>query len=96
MAPMPVFTLNSPMPAGVQPPPRATFESPYAIGDRVLLAHDESHALVMVVTALSWRTEMPQVEVTWTNAGSIQTAWVTPALLRLAPALPGKPGPLKA
>ena len=52
--------------------------------------------LVMVVTALSWRTEMPQVEVTWTNAGSIQTAWVTPALLRLAPALPGKPGPLKA
>ena len=92
----PHFAVDVPMPQSVQPPPRATFASPFAIGDRVTLAHDDSHALVMVVTALSWRTEMPQVEVTWTNAGALQTAWVSPALLRLAPDRPGKPAPLKA
>ncbi len=92
----PHIAVGAPMPEQSQPAPRATFASPFAIGDRVTLAHDDSHALVMVVTALSWRTEMPQVEVTWANAGALNTAWVSPALLRLAPDLPGRPGPLKA
>ncbi|GJE00570.1 hypothetical protein [Methylobacterium isbiliense] len=90
------FAVGVAMPPGGQEPPRATFASPFAIGDRVMLVHDESDALSMTVTALSMRTEMPQIEVTWTNAGALQTAWLSPALLRLAPRPPEKPAPLKA
>lgn len=49
-----------------------TFESPFAIRDKVYIDGDES--LVGYVTAVVWREEKPVVEVSWVS-DCAKTAW---------------------
>ena len=59
------------------------YHTPFGLGDHVILMADES--LVMVVSAVSWRREAPEIEVTWVHSGDIRTKWLSPDLLTLAP-----------
>lgn len=59
---------------------RATYHSNFALGDRVFA--DGCPDLVMVVTAIQWRTERELVECSWMSGGA-HTAWIEPWRLTL-------------
>lgn len=59
-----------------------TYESVFALGDRVLIGDDDQ--TVGMVTAICWRTEFPQVEVSWMHNGTLQCVWVPPTMLKSA------------
>jgi hypothetical protein len=52
-----------------------TFESEFALGDRVYA--DGCDDLIMIVTALQWRCTRVQVECSWMSGGA-HTAWIEP------------------
>jgi len=56
------------------PKPHFTYTSDYEIGDRVHVDGDSS--ISAVVTAVLWRTENPQLEITWWHNGAQQSCWV--------------------
>lgn len=63
-------------------PPRTSYRADFALGDRVLIGDDDETR--GKVTAICWRTEFPQIEVSWMHNGSLQCVWVPPTMLRLA------------
>ena len=75
------FDVRSPMPRAAQPP-KVSYTSPFAIGDRVHVGDDD--ATVATVTAILWRVEAPQIEVSWMHNGALQCVWAAPMMLRPA------------
>lgn len=60
-----------------------TFTSRFAIGDRVRI--DGHSDMIAVVTGNLWRGDnWHEVEVSWINAGAMQTSWMPPWRLDLA------------
>jgi len=57
----------------------ATFEGPFALNQKVYMDGDES--MTGLVTAYCWRVENPQIEVSWWNNGSHNSAWFSAARL---------------
>lgn len=71
----------------------SAYASPFALGDRVTIGDDTS--VVAIVTAVLWRTEAPQIEVSWMNGGALNASWVAPMMLKPAPEQYGKAPPLR-
>jgi len=61
---------------------RATFESPFALGDRVWI--DGCRDLTAIVTGLCWRNERVSVECSWIAVSDAKEAWIQAWRLTLA------------
>lgn len=50
--------------------------SRFDIGDQVTLDDDKNGSIIFVVTAILWRKNRIQLELSWINNGDLKEAWV--------------------
>ena len=60
-----------------------TFETPFGLGDRVVVDDDES--IVAVVTQVCWGDYGANIQISWFSNGNLNTAWVADPRLAKAP-----------